>query len=757
MKNSNGYVYKVTVFGSRNTIDQQTIVDSKAICKYMAQNKLTLVNGAGQTGVMGFMSKQIKKFEGHTYGIGLYKVEDEKNKYLDEWEAYLHHYERQKRLIELGDVFLVMTGGLGTLYEAIDIHLMQFLGEINKPMIFVGEFASNYKKIIQFLEENNQLHKLPSNIHYAKDGQEANEIIDQYVKQQKSRNYINSTYYPALKPEEIFKHIKQNQNPYYISFNQIKMRVNPNVYPSNRFRSSKMLGEIVASYSKNKKVADIACGHGTMGIVAALNGAKHVVQVDINPHAVQNAKENIELHNLEDKIDLYEGDVFEPLSYRYNNYFDVIYFNPPFHRDTKHKDDKLMYAFYTQGNEGGVLEKFLKRAKYYLAPKGEIILGFSNKDPESLKFLEETLDKYDYNYAIKWQKNTETAADNRIYLITLKDEQINIKKKHKNPTIKLGLLTTMSGEASNDGQLITNGVKIALKELKQEGIKIELGIIEDQSKQTEAIKGSIKLIEKFKPDAIIGPTWSTLIESVAPLFEEAKIHYFTPATSTDLINHKTKYMLSGSNLISTKKDSISLWIKKNFYKKTAYIYKNIKWGQSHCHLFQLINDELKIEHNNIVYQEIHEFKNIIEQLKQNKPDTIFIDNYDTDFYLFLKLIKENKINATIVCNLSINENLKNEIQKLKLPNLIYIIDSNIPPEFIEKYKHEYKDKDCTRYAFNAYAGVHLITQAILNKKDKSIKDFLIEKMNPMIANENFSYNQNGDLINHHWIISKLKF
>ncbi len=755
MQNRKGYVYKVTVFGSRNTLDQHTIVDSKAICRYLAQNKVTLVNGASQAGVMGFTSKEMKKQNGQTYGIGLYKVDPHANKYLDDWEAYNFHYERQKRLIELGDAYIVFTGGLATLYEAIDVHLMQFLGEIDNPLIFVGKFANKYKQLLQFLESNNQLHKLPSNIHFAESSEQAIEILDKHLKNLQKSNQSNKTYYPSLSAEEIYKHIKQNQNPYHILFNGVEMQVNPNVYPSNRFRSSKMLAQIVADRSKGKKVADIACGNGAMGLIAAHNQAKHVIQVDINPAAVENAKENIKAHNLEDKMEAYEGDIFEPLSYRFHNYFDVIYFNPPFHRDTKFKNDKLMYAFYTQGREGGVLEKFLKRAKYYLAPKGEIILGFSNKDPENLKYLEECLTKYNYNFELKWHENQNTYADNRVYKITLKEEIIKKKKKQKQPKIKLGIATSNTGQAANDGELITNGIKLALKELKQEEIKIEIGIIDDQSQPTHAIKGTLDLIQKFKPDALIGPTWSYVIDSVIPLLEDAKIPYFTPATSTELVNFEPDFMISGSSKSLYKKYCISHWIKQNFIKKSCYIGKKMKWQSIHANVLNDIKDTLQISHANLQYQNCSDFEKIIKKIKQEKYECIIIDNYKSDFYTFLKLIQNAKINIPIICNISIDKHLKKEIQILELKNPIYQIESSIPKAFQEKYYHEYPKSECSRYAFNAYAGTHLLVQSILNKGKSSIKEFLIQNINPCIFQETFEFDQHGDLSSSNWEIKKI--
>lgn len=116
---------------------------------------------------------------------------------------------------------------------------------------------------------------------------------------------------------------------------------------------------------------------------------------------------------------VFESNLFEKIPSIYKNHFDIIFFNPPFHNERITKTDtSLAHAFKSQSNEESVLVKFLNVTKEYLAPDGVIYIGFSNKDRDALKILEDSLGENNYTFELVDLKNTDTVADNRIYRIS---------------------------------------------------------------------------------------------------------------------------------------------------------------------------------------------------------------------------------------------------------------------------------------------------------------------------------------------------
>ncbi|OGY86604.1 MAG: hypothetical protein A2233_04155 [Candidatus Kerfeldbacteria bacterium RIFOXYA2_FULL_38_24] len=417
----NGYQFHITVFGGRNTNhNSQAIHEASSIGCAIAEEGYVLVNGGSSTGMMGAVSEAAFNAGGKVYGIALADYDPAPHKYLTDFEAYHYHYERQRRLIEFGDVYVALQGAIGTFHEILEVHILNILGEIKKPIILVGDYYEEYKHLLRYFEKHGIMHKDSTNVIFAHNGEEAMRYINSYFSGQKKQNYHSPIYYPAMPPEAIHNHIQQNTTPYEILFGGMVMTVFPQVYPSNRFRSSKIFAEAVRREAAGKRVADIGCGHGSMGLVALDAGARFVVQTDINPIAIANAKYNAKKHTFTNtQIDIYHGDTFQPIPQKYKGFFDLILFNPPFHQQKHYCSSHLLQSLVTPV-VGNAIENFLKAAKDYLALNGKILFGFSNKDNQYLQKVEHLFTSYGYSWKLTMLKNGDTVADNRLYTLHFK-------------------------------------------------------------------------------------------------------------------------------------------------------------------------------------------------------------------------------------------------------------------------------------------------------------------------------------------------
>ncbi|MBO5212964.1 MAG: 23S rRNA (uracil(1939)-C(5))-methyltransferase RlmD [Clostridia bacterium] len=63
----------------------------------------------------------------------------------------------------------------------------------------------------------------------------------------------------------------------------------------------------LAQADENRKVADLFCGTGTIGIILASRTGAHVIGVEIEPSAVADAKRNAQINKIKN-IEFYEGD-----------------------------------------------------------------------------------------------------------------------------------------------------------------------------------------------------------------------------------------------------------------------------------------------------------------------------------------------------------------------------------------------------------------------------------------------------------------
>ena len=150
----------------------------------------------------------------------------------------------------------------------------------------------------------------------------------------------------------------------------VEFIVEPGVFSHKRIDPGTKLLLEVAQIPNEGMVLDLGCGYGVIGIVIAkLNSALKVYMVDINKRAVELAKLNAKLNNVENQVTVLHGDLYEPVD---SIVFDLIITNPPF----------------TAGFN--VVEKIIINAKQHLKPKGSIQLVARRAHNKVMELLEKT-------------------------------------------------------------------------------------------------------------------------------------------------------------------------------------------------------------------------------------------------------------------------------------------------------------------------------------------------------------------------------
>ena len=167
--------------------------------------------------------------------------------------------------------------------------------------------------------------------------------------------------------------------------------------------------------SEGMTVLDIGTGSGILAIFAALAGAKRVIATDINHYACSIAEKNIRDNKVSDKIKVIESDLFAKIP---QEPFNRILFNAPYWNRKADPSVPLTYGLFDENY--GVLNRFLKESKNYLAPEGKILLGFSTQDDI------ETVRKMIINVGFVIEKEIrETNGHTRVLFYIIPQREIN--------------------------------------------------------------------------------------------------------------------------------------------------------------------------------------------------------------------------------------------------------------------------------------------------------------------------------------------
>ena len=219
--------------------------------------------------------------------------------------------------------------------------------------------------------------------------------------------------YYQLKADEIYEDVKASQDNSIHLVEHIGFVVFPNVYPSHKFRTTSFVLRTLKPLLMGKTLCDMGCGPGIIGLYALKNGAKKVVQADINPHAIENAKENNKTNGCKSsQIESYVSDCFDNVP---PQKFDLMVFNMPYHRDAITIADPLQLAFYDPNFVS--IKKFLRQAKLFAHKKTQVLIAFSNKGDTT--GLESIFAESHFQWNLWKVINSEKQFDNRIYLLHL--------------------------------------------------------------------------------------------------------------------------------------------------------------------------------------------------------------------------------------------------------------------------------------------------------------------------------------------------
>lgn len=140
--------------GASNNVNEVYLNTAYQIGQEIAKRGWTLVNGAGDTGMMGSAIRGTKATDGNTIGVAPFFFKQPGVLYQEgEDTLYTRTMRERKAFMEsLSSAFITTPGGIGTLEEFYEILTLKQLQQLDHPLILLNT-NHYYDGLIQAMQD----------------------------------------------------------------------------------------------------------------------------------------------------------------------------------------------------------------------------------------------------------------------------------------------------------------------------------------------------------------------------------------------------------------------------------------------------------------------------------------------------------------------------------------------------------------------------------------------------------------------------
>ena len=329
-----------------------------------------------------------------------------------------------------------------------------------------------------------------------------------------------------------------------------------------------------------------------------------------------------------------------------------------------------------------------------------------------------------------------------------------------NQQIVLGAVVSLTGYAAVDGMNIKNGMDMAVTDLKKEGVDVKIIYEDDATDPKQTVSAVNKLLAVEKPDALVGPIWSFLIDAALPVINQNKIVTFVPSSSSEVVNGTSSYIFYGTYKNIEEAGPVATFLKDNKVKTVAVIVSNDAWGNSSEVAFSkaaemagakvVMLDKISFGSDKDV------MPTIVAKLIKLNPDAVLWTAYDEGSTIFAKKLQEQNYNKPMIAAASIMRGLINRgVITPQAKDRWYSINVSMDPAFRAKYIATYKQEPGIS-ADSAYDGVKILVKGIqAGKTGIELSNYLRDGFTYKGYLGTYDFDSKGDIVGGLWTIDRL--
>src|SRR5712692_10437397 len=210
--------------------------------------------------------------------------------------------------------------------------------------------------------------------------------------------------------------------------------------------------------------------------------------------------------------------------------------------------------------------------------------------------------------------------------------------------VKIGVINSMTGPEAPIGEDLSNGIKLALEDLKAKGIDVQVIWEDDTGKPQVGIGAMEKLATRDEVAGVVGAYTSAVTSAVAKSAEKYKVVLVNPVASKEEITRQGYKWVFRVSATTADYAAILLDMATALGKpkSIAILNENTDFGTSGARSAKEYAEKkgIKVVFNESYSKGSPDYRSTLVNVRTAQPDLVFMVSYVADAILLMRQARE---------------------------------------------------------------------------------------------------------------------
>ena len=326
-------------------------------------------------------------------------------------------------------------------------------------------------------------------------------------------------------------------------------------------------------------------------------------------------------------------------------------------------------------------------------------------------------------------------------------------------TITIGASLPMTGSVALNGEMILEGIQMAVDECNEaggiDGKEVVIDAQDDQAEPNQAASVANMMSADEKIVAIIGSLKSSCTLAAAPIYEEAGVVALSPDSSSPEVTNAGEYIFRIKNSDVVLAQTMAKGAISHGHTKFAILYENNDYGAGVLEQSQIAIEEAGCEivcTESILTGEQTDFSSIISKIRESGADAILMGVDYNESGLVMKQMKDAGLDLPRYATDGLFTDAFIEVGGEAadgtpvLTSFITSDQSENVQNFIKKYQEKYDGEMPSIFQAEGYDCGKIVIEAIENAGTdrKAIRDYMATMSYQGVTGD-CTFDENGDV------------